>query len=133
MNKLFIQLLLDLNIIKNETDIPTNVTNFYINSAREFIKYYVNKQDYDDSDYDENFENQILNIALYMYQTRKDRTLASKTQGSRSISFRNFVIPEEYYTNLPRYPRIYSDVNMGGKKNCCTTRDDYNNCFFGKE
>lgn len=133
MKETFIELLIDMNIIKSEDDISSIIANFYLNSALDFVKYYVSKQDYDDADYAENFETSILNIAIYMYRCGKDANfnIASKTQGSRSISYRGYDIPATYYQNLPRYPKLWGDTNMSNGNKCCKNREEICGCFFG--
>lgn len=131
MKKKFIQLLIDMNIISNKEDITNTLATFYLDTARDFVKYYVNKKDFEDMDYEENFETSILNIALYLYKSKVDGidNIASKTQGNRSVSFRGFEIPESYFMNLPKYSNvyIYGEANMRNegdkcckkKKHCC--------------
>lgn len=134
MKSKFIQLLVDMNIIKQKEDISDTLANFYIKSATDFVMYYVGKQGWDEFDYQDKFESSILNIAIYMYQSKKSGTenIASKTQGNRSISYRGFDIPVSYYQNLPRYPRIWGDSNMINDNNVsCNQKcadDFFNQC-----
>lgn len=114
MKNTFINLLIDMNIIQDKADVKGSIIDFYLKSATDFVKYYVNKQGYDDSDYEDEFETSIINIAIYLYKAAKDKNsnIQSKTQGSRSITYRGFTIPEDYYKSLPRYPNVWGAANM---------------------
>lgn len=107
MNKTFLLILQEMGILAEGETIDTKVITFYITSARNFVKWYVNREDYTDDTLDEKFENQIINIAIYLYNNRKNKNIKSKTQGSRSVTYGDISVPEEYVKALPRHGRYF--------------------------
>ena len=107
MNKTFLLILQEMGILAEGETIDAKVITFYINTARNFVKWYVNREDYSDDKLDELFENQIINIAVYLYNNRKNTGIKSKSQGSRSVTYGDVAIPEEYVKALPRHGRYF--------------------------
>lgn len=110
MKKRFLNLVSQLGYLTDGSDeLDKSTIDFYIKLALKFVKWYVHRQDWDEDDYEEEFEYEIANIAAYMYgySINNSKGIKQKIQGSRSITFQDYVIPETYYDKLPRYPHIF--------------------------
>lgn len=76
-------------------EIATTISTFYLNKARNAIKYYLNDVDI------ASYENQIIDLAVFYYQNRKSVGLVSQSQGSKSQS-KIDGIPNEILETLPK-------------------------------
>lgn len=96
MEKLFCQLL-GIDLEDNKA-----MVNFYIEKATLAIEKYINN----DSVNIDDFENQIVDLAVYYYRNRGSIGVTSLSQGSRSMS-KVDGIPKEIKETLPHYIKAY--------------------------
>ena len=58
-------------------------------------------------DVEEEFPNEVVALAQFIYNKNTNGNIKSMTQGSRSITFTVDEIPVEIKSTLPRYIRVY--------------------------
>lgn len=89
--------LLGMKVLDDDKD---TILEFYIDTAKNTIKSYLN---YDDEDMN-NLETQIINLAIYLYKNKDSMGIEQQKQGERSITMKAG-IPDTIIQSLPM-PRI---------------------------
>lgn len=96
-----INILYDLNILINPKTNIDSILNIYIRRGITFIKEYLNSDKYDNAYIEANFQDAIVILVFDSYMRKGKEHIQTETQGTRSITYNNFVITDSVKQLLP--------------------------------